>query len=171
MRRRPLGLLRECVKDQHAVLSSREVETRETPSSPLTRSSETPGATSGIDRATGMPSLSPSCSRNNPLPMLARTSFGKRRISSLAFGWKMIGRTALRVSNLRHARLVGVHVNVKRAERHSAADRRSSQSRAGVPPAVLNSGLLLIADRTVLARRSPTRRERRGSQADREPGR
>ena len=63
------------------------------PSSPLTRSSETPTPTPGIGRELGIPSRSPVCSRKSPLPSRTRASFGNRRIASRALGWMTIGRT------------------------------------------------------------------------------
>src|SRR5208283_1083461 len=81
-----LGLLRKSVKDQNTPRRRGEIEHRYAPSSPLTRSSETPGATAGIGLAFGIPSCSPICSRKRPLPKRVRTSLGKPRIASRAPG-------------------------------------------------------------------------------------
>jgi hypothetical protein len=58
-----------------------------------TRSSETPAATPGIGRESGIPSSSPLYRRNSPFPNRTRTSFGNRRIAWRAFGWKTMERT------------------------------------------------------------------------------
>jgi hypothetical protein len=50
-------------------------------------------ATVGIGREVGIRNRSPICSRKRPFPRIARVSLGNRRIASLAFGWKMTGRT------------------------------------------------------------------------------
>lgn len=83
----------EGVKHENAALRSRVMERPETAIGCPTRSSETPAATPGIGRESGIPSSSPLYRRNSPFPNRTRTSFGNRRIAWRAFGWKTMERT------------------------------------------------------------------------------